>query len=92
MDLARSDEQQAIVESARDFGRERIAPHAAGWEAVGTMPREMPWSSPRTWAAQAAVILIVRSQRIDVRPNVRKSGADGGLMDSAGMRRTRGLA
>jgi alkylation response protein AidB-like acyl-CoA dehydrogenase len=32
MDLARSDEQQAIVESARDFGRERIAPHAAGWE------------------------------------------------------------
>lgn len=41
MDFALSEEQQAIFGMARDFGRERIAPHAEEWEAAGTMPREM---------------------------------------------------
>ncbi len=41
MDFALSDEQQAIFETARDFGRDRIAPHAEAWETAGTMPRAM---------------------------------------------------
>ncbi|CAN5688172.1 acyl-CoA dehydrogenase family protein [soil metagenome] len=41
MDFALSEEQQAIFETARDFGQARIAPHAEAWEAAGTMPREM---------------------------------------------------
>jgi alkylation response protein AidB-like acyl-CoA dehydrogenase len=41
MDFALSEEQQAIFDTARAFGQERIAPHAADWEAAGTMPREM---------------------------------------------------
>lgn len=39
MDFALSDEQQAIFDTARDFGRERIAPYAQAWEAEGTIPR-----------------------------------------------------
>jgi alkylation response protein AidB-like acyl-CoA dehydrogenase len=40
MDFALTDEQQAIRDMARDFGRERIAPHALAWEAEG-IPREV---------------------------------------------------
>ncbi|HVL21381.1 MAG TPA: acyl-CoA dehydrogenase family protein [Amaricoccus sp.] len=39
MDFALSDEQVAIRDTARVFGRDRIAPHAQAWEAAGTMPR-----------------------------------------------------
>ncbi|SET44672.1 acyl-CoA dehydrogenase family protein [Oceanicella actignis] len=41
MDFALSDEQQAIFDMAREFGAERIAPHAAEWERQGTIPREL---------------------------------------------------
>ena len=41
MDFALSEEQVAIRDMARDFGRERIAPHALEWEAAGTIPREV---------------------------------------------------
>ena len=41
MDFALSDEQVAIRDMARDFGRERIAPFAQAWEAAGTIPREV---------------------------------------------------
>jgi hypothetical protein len=39
MDFAPTDEQAAIFRMARDFGRERIAPHAEAWEAAGSIPR-----------------------------------------------------
>lgn len=41
MDFALTGEQQAIRDLARDFGRERIAPHAEAWETAGRMPRGM---------------------------------------------------
>jgi alkylation response protein AidB-like acyl-CoA dehydrogenase len=41
MDFALTEEQRAIAGMARDFGRERIAPHAEEWETAGTMPRAM---------------------------------------------------
>lgn len=41
MDFALSDEQQAIFDMARDFGRTRIAPHSREWEASGTIPRAL---------------------------------------------------
>ena len=41
MDFALSEESRAIFETARDFGTERIAPHARDWEAAGTIPREL---------------------------------------------------
>jgi alkylation response protein AidB-like acyl-CoA dehydrogenase len=41
MNFALTEEQQAIFEMARDFGAEKIAPHAADWEAEGTIPREV---------------------------------------------------
>jgi alkylation response protein AidB-like acyl-CoA dehydrogenase len=41
MDFALSDEQAAIRDMARDFGRERIAPYALLWEAEGALPREI---------------------------------------------------
>ena len=41
MDFALTDEQQAIFDTARAFGRERIAPHALAWEAEGTIPRAL---------------------------------------------------
>jgi alkylation response protein AidB-like acyl-CoA dehydrogenase len=39
MDFALSDEQVAIRDMARGFGRERVAPHALEWETAGTIPR-----------------------------------------------------
>jgi alkylation response protein AidB-like acyl-CoA dehydrogenase len=41
MDFALSDEQQAIFETARDFARDEIAPHARTWDAQGTIPRDL---------------------------------------------------
>ncbi len=41
MDFALSEEQQAILDMAIDFGAEAIAPHALSWDASETMPREM---------------------------------------------------
>jgi alkylation response protein AidB-like acyl-CoA dehydrogenase len=41
MDFERSEEEQAIFEMAHAFGQERIAPHAADWEAAGTIPRDL---------------------------------------------------
>ena len=41
MDFALSDEQAAIRDMARDFGRTRIAPNALAWEAAGTIPRDV---------------------------------------------------
>lgn len=41
MDFALSEEQQALFDMARDFGAEKIAPHAARWEHEGTIPKEM---------------------------------------------------
>jgi alkylation response protein AidB-like acyl-CoA dehydrogenase len=40
MDFALSDEQTAIRDMARDFGCERIAPHALAWEQTG-IPRDV---------------------------------------------------
>ncbi|MBS1302564.1 acyl-CoA dehydrogenase family protein [Loktanella sp. SALINAS62] len=41
MDFALTEEQSAIFDMARDFGRDRIAPHARTWEADGTIPRAL---------------------------------------------------
>lgn len=41
MDFALSEEQLAIFEMARDFGSERIAPHASVWEEAGTIPKDV---------------------------------------------------
>ncbi len=41
MDFALTDEQQAIFDMARDFGAERIAPHATEWERKGSIPRDL---------------------------------------------------
>jgi alkylation response protein AidB-like acyl-CoA dehydrogenase len=41
MHFALTEEQDAITGMARDFARERLAPHAEEWETAGTMPREM---------------------------------------------------
>jgi alkylation response protein AidB-like acyl-CoA dehydrogenase len=41
MDFALSDEQVAIRDTARDFGREKIAPNARVWEAEGSIPRDL---------------------------------------------------
>ena len=41
MDFALSEQSRAIFETARDFGAERIAPHARDWEAAGTIPRAL---------------------------------------------------
>lgn len=43
MDFALSEEQSAIYEMARDFGKEHIAPHARAWEQAGTIPKAL-WS------------------------------------------------
>lgn len=48
MDFALTEEQSAIFETAREVGRDRIAPHAREWEAAGTIPREL-------WPALAAL-------------------------------------
>jgi alkylation response protein AidB-like acyl-CoA dehydrogenase len=41
MDFALTEEQEAILATARAFARERLAPHAAEWEEAGAMPRPM---------------------------------------------------
>jgi len=41
MDFALSEEQEAIVDMARAFGAENIAPHALTWEKQGTIPKEL---------------------------------------------------
>ncbi len=41
MDFALSEEQNAIVEMAREFGEEQIAPFARQWESEGTIPRRL---------------------------------------------------
>lgn len=41
MDFALSDEQQAIYDTARAFGADRVAPNALGWEVDGTIPRTL---------------------------------------------------
>ena len=41
MEFALSEEQQAIFDMARDFGRTRIASHAREWETAGTIPRDL---------------------------------------------------
>lgn len=41
MDFSLSDEQQAILDMARAFGAEKIAPNARTWEAEGTIPKAL---------------------------------------------------
>ena len=41
MDFALSEEQQAIFDMAHDFAAEKIAPFAAEWERLETIPREV---------------------------------------------------
>ena len=41
MDFALSEEQQAVLDMAIDFGAEAIAPHALAWDTSENMPREM---------------------------------------------------
>ncbi|WP_022708163.1 acyl-CoA dehydrogenase family protein [Paracoccus zeaxanthinifaciens] len=41
MDFALTEEQTAIFEMARDFGQDRIAPHAHQWEQDGTIPKDL---------------------------------------------------
>jgi len=41
MDFALTEEQTAILDMARDFGAEHIAPFARDWEAAGTLPRAL---------------------------------------------------
>ena len=41
MDFALTEEQTAVFETAREVGRERIAPHARDWEREGTIPRDL---------------------------------------------------
>jgi len=41
MNFALSEEQLAIQEMVRSFGETEIAPHAAAWEAQGTIPRSL---------------------------------------------------
>ncbi|MDQ1899445.1 acyl-CoA dehydrogenase family protein [Paracoccus sp. WLY502] len=48
MDFALTEEQAAIFDMARDFGADRIAPHAHDWEKQGTIPRDL-------WADVAAL-------------------------------------
>ena len=41
MEFALSEEQVAIIDLARAFGQEHIAPHARDWEAEGTIPKAL---------------------------------------------------
>ncbi len=41
MDFALTEEQEMIFSMARDFGADRIAPHAAQWEQDGTIPKTL---------------------------------------------------
>ncbi len=41
MDFALTEEQQAIFDMARAFGEDHVAPHARGWEAEGSIPKDL---------------------------------------------------
>lgn len=41
MDFELSEEQKAVLETARGFGEAEIAPYARAWEAEGTIPRDL---------------------------------------------------
>lgn len=41
MDFALTEEQSAILDMAKDFGAEHIAPFARDWESTGTLPRDL---------------------------------------------------
>ncbi|WP_029059576.1 acyl-CoA dehydrogenase family protein [Stappia stellulata] len=41
MDFGLSEEQTLIFDTARDFGKAAIAPHAYDWEKAGTIPRDL---------------------------------------------------
>ncbi len=41
MNFGLTEEQRAIFDTARDFGRDRIAPFALAWDRAGTIPREL---------------------------------------------------
>ncbi|PWW03920.1 hypothetical protein DFR52_101609 [Hoeflea marina] len=41
MDFGLTEEQQAVFDMAREFGAEKIAPHAREWEKAGGIPREV---------------------------------------------------
>jgi alkylation response protein AidB-like acyl-CoA dehydrogenase len=41
VDFALSEEQTAIFDMARDFGAEKIAPHARDWDGTGTIPKDL---------------------------------------------------
>ena len=48
-----SEEQTLIRDTARDFARDRVAPHVRAWEAEGAIPRALlaerqplPWHVP----------------------------------------------
>ncbi|MEL6466734.1 MAG: acyl-CoA dehydrogenase family protein [Pseudomonadota bacterium] len=41
MDFALSEEQTAIFDMAHAFGQSEIAPYARGWEAQGTIPKDL---------------------------------------------------
>ena len=41
MDFALSEEQSAIFDMAKAFGKEHIAPHAMAWEKAGTIPKDL---------------------------------------------------
>jgi len=40
MDFELTEEQRAFADTAREFARAELAPHAAHWDAEGTFPRE----------------------------------------------------
>ncbi|MCY3877282.1 MAG: acyl-CoA dehydrogenase family protein [Rhodobacteraceae bacterium] len=41
MEFQLSDEQRAIFDIAREFGRDRIGPHALEWDRAGTIPKSL---------------------------------------------------
>ncbi|MBC6443345.1 MAG: acyl-CoA dehydrogenase family protein [Rhodobacteraceae bacterium] len=41
MDFSMTEEQKAIFDAARQFGRDRIAPFAHDWERRGTIPKDL---------------------------------------------------
>ncbi len=41
MQFQLSDEQRAIFDIAREFGRDRIGPHALEWDRAGTIPKSL---------------------------------------------------
>jgi len=41
LDFALTEEQGLIFDTALDFGRQAIAPHASAWEREGTIPRDV---------------------------------------------------